>query len=201
MANANLERLRTLTNQLVIDETEKESVLESLVASHRRLTVMNQLVHVFIKFLTLPNGGMYAEVLSVVLEALKSPYGVFGFLRKDGAFVCPSMTRDVWEKCQVPDKSIEFPAESWADSNAGWARCLREKKSNYSNEPGSTPPGHIAITRFMNAPVLFNEDVIGIFEIANKSDDYTDTELQLLESIATYVAPVLYAKLVKDGEL
>ncbi len=44
-------------------------------------------------------------------EVMKSKYGVFGYIDEDGAFVCPSMTRDIWDQCRVPDKDIVFPRE------------------------------------------------------------------------------------------
>ena len=56
-------------------------------------------------FLTVPDDEMYNEVLRVFLEALDSKYGVFGFIDENGALVVPSMTRHLWDQCQVPERS------------------------------------------------------------------------------------------------
>ena len=85
---------------------------------------------------------MYNEVLSVVLEVMESKYGVVGYIDEDGALVVPSMSRHIWDKCQVPDKTFIFQRDKWGHSS--WPRAIREKKTNYTNEPSNlTPEGHI----------------------------------------------------------
>ena len=59
-------------------------------------------------------------------ESTGSEYGVFGFIDERGDLVAPSMTRDIWDKCQMPEKSIVFPREEWGGI---WGRALREAKS------------------------------------------------------------------------
>ena len=49
---------------------------------------------------------MYGEVLNIVLETTQSKYGVFGYINDKGALVCPSMTKDIWDQCQLSDKDI-----------------------------------------------------------------------------------------------
>ena len=73
---------------------------------------------------------MYGEVLQVVLEAMDSRYGVFGYLDQDEALICPSMTRDIWDERQIPDKDTVFPRESWGGIRG---RALNEKKVRCSN--------------------------------------------------------------------
>jgi hypothetical protein len=56
-----------------------------------------------------------------------------------GDRVVPSMTTGIWDKCQVRDKNIVFPRETWGDNL--WARCLIEKKAFNSNGPFKVPEG------------------------------------------------------------
>lgn len=136
----------------------------------------------------------YNEVLKVVLEAMQSPFGVFGYIDTDGALVVPTMTRQVWEKCDMPEKSVRFPREAWGSSS--WPRALREKRGNYANQPSSvTPEGHVAITRHACMPVLYRGEAIGLLQVANKAEDYTEADVELLRSIAANVAPLLDAVL------
>jgi len=138
---------------------------------------------------------MYGEVLQIVLEALKSEYGVFGYIDENSAFVCPSMTRDVWWQCHIPDKDIIFPREKWGGI---WGRALIEKKSIYSNKPFNVPKGHIPIFRALDVPIIHRGEVIGNLLVGNKATDYDERDQELLETIANHIAPVLQARLEKE---
>ncbi len=177
-----------------VDITEKKRVDEALKNSKHELDIRNRIAEIF---LTVPDEEVYGDVLQVVLEAMDSKYGVFGYIDENGALVVPSMTRHIWDKCQVPDKKIVYPPETWGDS--AWPRAIREKKTLYSNEPSTlTPEGHVAITRNIVVPMIHAEDVVGIFHVANKDTDYTEDDIRLLETIGGAVAPVLNARLQRD---
>jgi signal transduction histidine kinase len=148
-------------------------------------------------FLTVPDDEMFNEVLKIILDVMHSPFGVFGYLDEAGTLVVPTMTRQIWDKCQVAEKTIRFPRETWGDSS--WARAIREKKANYTNEVSTkTPAGHVTITRHISMPILFQGDAIGLFQVANKATDYTEADVRTLEAIAGHVAPLLSARLLRD---
>jgi hypothetical protein len=94
--------------------------------------------------LSLEEKDRLLHVLQVVLNAMHSPYGTFGYLNEAGDRVVPSMTRDIWSECQVEAKDINFPHGSWGD--VIWARCIKEKlcfqralhhpRWTHSNNPG-----------------------------------------------------------------
>jgi signal transduction histidine kinase len=168
----------------VNDITEEKRAEEALVIQKR----------IGDAFLTMPSDEMYYEILKIILEVMESPFGVFGYIDKDGASVVPSMTRQVWDKCQVPQKSITFPRETWGDSS--WPRAIREKKANYSNElSAKIPEGHVPIQRHISLPIVCLGKVIGLFQVANKETDYTEADVRSLETIAGYVAPILSTRL------
>ncbi len=141
----------------------------------------------------IPDEEMYEKVLKIVLEFTESKYGIFGYIDADGAFVCPSMTKGVWEQCEVIDKDIVFSPETWGDSI--WGRSIREKKTLYANKSFSVPDGHIPIDRALMVPIMYRKNVIGLFEVANKESDYDEKDIHLLETIAVRIAPILNARL------
>jgi len=148
-------------------------------------------------FLAVPDDEMYHEVLKVVLEVMDSRFGVFGYLDEAGALVVPTMTRDVWDKCQVAEKTITFPRDTWGDSS--WPRAIRERTPNYSNEVSTkTPEGHVSLRSHVSLPILLQGEVIGLFQVANKETDYTEADVRRLGTIAEYVAPVLSARLQRE---
>ena len=174
-------------------EKEREQANEALQRSAFELRQRNRIANIF---LTIRDEEMYGEVLQVILEAMESKYGIFAYIDEDGAVVAPSMTREIWAECQIPDKSIRFPRETWGD--AIWSRAIIQKRSLYSNEPGRVPKGHVPITRALVVPVIYQGEVIGHFEVANKPSDYDERDLAFLENLADFIAPVLNARLQRD---
>ena len=94
----------------------------ALQRSQRELRIRNRIADIF---LTVPDEEMYGEVLPVVLKALDSKHGVFGYVDENGAIVRASMTREVWDQCRVPNKDIVCPPEQWCDI---WGRALTREE-------------------------------------------------------------------------
>jgi signal transduction histidine kinase len=186
------EELRQRVELLEKESLEHKQARQELQEKERELGIRNRISHLF---LTTPDNEMYAEVLQVVLEVMKSKYGVFGYINSDGALVCPSMTRDIWHQCQMPEKEIVFPREIWGGI---WGKALIEKKSLYSNDPFQVPQGHIPILRAMDVPIIYQGKVIGNLMVGNKQTDYDVEDLGSLEAIANHIAPVLHARLQRD---
>jgi len=183
-------------HSMELEEQERERAEEKLRKSEWELSIRSRIANIF---LIVPDDEMYAEVLHVVLEVMESRYGVFGYIDEDGALVCPSMTRDVWSQCQVAGKDIVFPREIWGDST--WQRAIREKRVICTNERSvNVPEGHIPIQRHISLPILYQGEVIGLFQVANKDIDYDESEIQLLETIAGHIATILYARLHRERE-
>ncbi|MEE9490170.1 MAG: PAS domain S-box protein, partial [Thermoplasmata archaeon] len=167
---------------------------EALREYKQGLEIRNRIDEIF---LTISDERMYGEVLDLVLKAMGSKYGVFGYIRRDGAFVCPSMTRDIWDRCQMKDKDIVFPRETWGGI---WGRALMEKRTLCSNGGFKVPKGHIPVTRALDVPIIHRNEVIGSLLVSNKATDYDHKDVELLENIANGIAPILNARLQRDRQ-
>jgi len=187
-------QLNQLNSQLHHDLAGRRLAEDALDTSRQELTIRNKIADIF---LTVPDDEMYAEVLQVILNFMESKYGFFGYIDQDGAMVCPSMTRDIWDQCQVASKDIVFPRRIWGGI---WGRALIEKITLVSNEPLSVPEGHIPILRTLIVPIIFQGEVIGEIAVANKKTDYTARDRKMLETIADKLAPVLQARLQRDRQ-
>jgi PAS domain S-box-containing protein len=175
------------------DITERVRTEEAVARYSRELTVRNRIAQIL---LTTPGDDMYFEALQVVLDVMQSPYGVFGYIDEQGALVVPTMTRHVWDKCDIPDKTITFPRSTWGDSS--WPTAIREKRVIVANEPSTEiPPGHVPILRHVSFPIRFQDEVIGLLQVANKDSDYTKADVDLLATMADTIAPVLDARLTR----
>ncbi|MGD8237519.1 MAG: PAS domain S-box protein [Armatimonadota bacterium] len=176
------------------DVTQRKQAEEALRRSRREVSIRHRIARTF---LTAPDEEMYGAVLDVVLGALESQHGVFGYVNGDGALVCPSMTRDIWEQCEVPDKHIVYPREEWGGI---WGRALTEKRTLCSNDPLVVPAGHLPVRRALATPIAHRDELIGLLLVGNKQTDYEDTDEQLLAALGEYIAPVLQARLQRDRQ-
>ena len=180
----------------VQDITERKRVEETLRQHARELQVRNRIAQVF---LTVPDEELYAQVLAVVLEAVASEVGVFGYLDEQGDLVVPTMTGAVWDRCSLPDKRYVFPRATWGDSS--WPRAIREKRTLCGNEMSAlTPAGHLAIRRHVSLPLIHQDEVVGLLQVANKASDYSAEDVALLETIGRAIAPVLAARLQRERQ-
>ncbi len=185
----------TAAVEVTLDVTEQKRAEQALLRSELELSIRNRIANIF---LTISDDEMYGRVLDIILEAMESTFGIFGYLDEQGSLVCPTMTRDIWVESQIPDKDIIFPREKWGGI---WGRAMSEKKTLYSNESFKVPDGHIPITRSLTVPIVHQSEVIGILTVANKEKDYKKDDKKLLENIVDYIAPVLNARLQRDREV
>ncbi len=169
--------------------TEKKKAQDALTRQQRAITLYNHIANVF---LTAPQEEIFSQVLNVILEALESRFGYFAYIDDDGNLVCPSMTRDVWEKCGVADKSIIFLSEEWGGL---WGKSLLEKRTLMANQGLQLPEGHIQLENALAVPIVHHGKLIGQFVVANKLGGYNQYDQELLESAAAQTAPVLAAQL------
>jgi len=176
------------------DITKIKLTEEALRQSERKLRTRNQIADIF---LTASDDEMYAGVLGVVLEVMKSRFGVFGYIDDHGSLVCPSMTREIWDQCRVPDKDIVFTRDTWGGI---WGRVLKEGKPFYSNGSFHVPKGHIPMNSVLSVPIILHGELIGLLTVANKETGYNENDLAFLKSIAEYIAPVLHPRLQRDRQ-
>ncbi len=83
---------------------------DAVRSSQKELAVRNQIADVF---LTHSDNRVYDETLDVILEALQSRFGYFGYIDHTGELVVPSFTGEIWDMCETTDKRIVFPRDSW----------------------------------------------------------------------------------------
>jgi len=193
LENRTLE-LEKMNDEMKIEINERMRIEKALRESGKELAIRNKITD---NFVTFSDDSLYSEVLNVVMAAMGSDKGFFGYIDETGSLVCPSMTRDIWDQCMVPDKTIVFTRDAW---DGMWGRTLYEKKTLCSNMPLSVPEGHIPLIRALSVPIIFQDELAGQIVVANKETDYDEKDINLLETIANSIAPVLKARFQRDNQ-
>ena len=85
---------------------------------------------------------------------------------------------------------MRFPEETWSDNT--WSRAIRTGRTQVLSGEGVVPEGHLPVSRAVAAPIVYGEETIGLFIVAERDTDFGDEDVRLLESIAASTAPVLH---------
>ncbi|MFC1840581.1 PAS domain S-box protein [Thermodesulfobacteriota bacterium] len=175
---------------------DQKRVEEALRKSQHLLDARTRIASAF---LSSSAEDIYGDVLDIVLSIMQSEFGAFGYIDEHGDYIVPSMTRHIWDKCRVPEKDIRFPRDTWGDSL--WCQAIREKRTVHSNQPSvKVPAGHIPIHRYVAVPIVYQGEVIGLLQVANKETDYDAGDTHMLETISDVIAPILNTRLQRDRE-
>ncbi|HCY88081.1 MAG TPA: hypothetical protein DHV36_23290 [Desulfobacteraceae bacterium] len=185
---------KTTHMAIVEDITLRKQTQLELEMSRKDLLLKTKILHTM---LTSEGGNFYDEVLSMVLQGMKSEYGFFGYIDDDSNMISPSMTTDIWDKCKMSDKRASFPKEKWAGL---WGKSLKEKRLQVSNGSLSPPEGHLPIRRAAACPIIHSDQLVGQITVANKKGDYTQKDISWLQDISEFIAPILFTRIQKDKE-
>ena len=170
------------------DVTERKQAEEMLSREAEVNTAMAELSN------TLLSSAPLEEISYLVLQYARgftdSRFGFVGYIDpQTGYLVAPTMTRDVWDSCQVEDKDIVLKKFGGL---LGWVLDHRRPliTNSPSDDPRSsgTPEGHIPITRFLSAPALIGDTLVGTVGLANAERDYTEQDLEVVQRLATLYA-------------
>ncbi len=129
-------------------------------------------------------------VLDSAITLTTSSVGYCGYIDpQTGYFIVPTLSREVWEVCEVPGKNIIFK-----EFNGLWGYGLAHRQPVLSNNPAAdprsvgTPQGHIPINNFIAVPAMIGEQLLGQLGIANSPRDYAAKDQEVCERLATIYA-------------
>jgi len=157
------------------------------------LNIKNQITRIF---KNCPEDEIFRKVLLLILETMNSRYGVFGYIDENGDLVCPIVTCDILDRLGLSERNIIFPRERW---DVFWNYAVKEKRAFFSNDSLLPPKRNIPVNNALTVPIIYQDDVIGIISIGDKSADYNDKDIKLLENIAHHIAPSLFSGLKNEN--
>ncbi len=160
--------------------------------AEREMVIKNRISNTFINS---DHDNFFKDGLDIFREIFTSQFGYFGYINENGDLVAQSLTKDVWDQCQVENKTFVFPKDSWSGL---WGKSLKEKKTLYQNGNLHPPKGHIELTSAMASPILLNNKLIGQIVLANKEEGYDEDDLEMINKLCDYIGPLLHSKIQEE---
>lgn len=187
------------------DITERKQAEEALARDHEITEAMDDLKSALLASSTVEE--ISSRVLKYAQHLTDSKIGFVGYIAPDtGYLVATTMSEHIWDACRVEGKELIFTHLS---GMLGWV--LDNKKPLLTNSPTldersvGIPEGHMPIERFLGAPALLGDELVGMVALANPGRDYRDDDLSTAERLAGFYALALQHKrseeaLAKDAE-
>ncbi|NJN97257.1 MAG: PAS domain S-box protein [Anaerolineales bacterium] len=151
--------------------------------------------------------GSLDELMQAALDAAElytsSQIGFFHFVAPDqeNLILQAWSTRTLQVMCQAEGKGLHYPI-----SQAGvWVDCFYTRQpvihNDYAGLPHrkGLPPGHTQVVRELVVPLLRNGLVTAIIGVGNKPEDYTQTDVEIMQELASIVMDVVARKQAEDA--
>jgi PAS domain S-box-containing protein len=148
----------------------------------KKLLLISQIDEIFIKA---SREEIYDKILDLFLNLTKSEYGYIGFIDEEFNLITKAMSNNVYSKCKIEDKIIH---RTLKESNAIWAKAIREGKIFFINESKKVPNGHIKIENAIGIPILNKTQAFGVIMLSNSKSPYKEKDINLIQSILEHIS-------------
>jgi PAS domain S-box-containing protein len=153
------------------------------------------------------SGASLEELTDFALEeAVKltqSKIGYLAFLNDDETqLTLYSWSKHAMEQCEVVDKKLTYDVAKtglWVDSiRQRRVQILNDYQESDSPAKQGYPKGHMEIERLLNLPVFDGEKIVAIAGVANKQDDYNQSDVRQLELMMDGMWKIIQRKQYED---
>lgn len=133
-------------------------------------------------------GAPLREITDFTLEGAvrltRSTVGYLAFLNDDETILTiHSWSRVALAECMTATKPLEFRVETMGL----WGEAIRQRKPVITNDYRAVspykkgyPPGHVELSRHMNAPIFDEGRIVALAGVGNKETEYDETDVRQL---------------------
>jgi PAS domain S-box-containing protein len=167
---------------------EMKQTEQKLRNSEQELRLLNDISKTI---LTIQDDSMYDHILTLLIKKFKSSYGFFGYKNTQNNMIVPLSSSQLHLTCNVNQGSV---TSSHTIINQ-WNTAIETKQSMYLEKSFDLPDGHFPIHSMVIVPIISkNDNVIGLFVLANKTLSFASSDITKLETVAKFIAPVLQSR-------
>ena len=177
-----------------IDITEQREAEREKAASNDALQMRHQLAETILKA---RDDALFDNVLDVILTALDSSFGCFGYIDPQGYLVCPGVVGHIDAQFQNEKGWGVFSPSVWEKL---WGKGLDGTKTIHTNSPFYLSLGRVRLPNALGVRLVYRERTIGQIVIGDKPGGYHEEDVRTLESVAVWISPVLAARLERDRQ-
>jgi PAS domain S-box-containing protein len=128
------------------------------------------------------------ELLDFALEeAIKLTNSKIGYIyfynENTRQFTLNTWSKDVMKECQVANPQTVYDL----DKTGIWGEAVRQRKPIVLNDFQSdnplkkgVPEGHVKLLKFLTIPVIFDNEIVAVAGVANKTTDYNNSDIRQL---------------------
>ena len=192
---------REMLCSLVQDISELKRNEETKARSEKRTRILLELSHMVMR--------SPREIAAYALEAgialTGSKLGYIAFTNSDESVLTMQYwSKTAMEECSVIDKPIVYSVEQ----TGLWGEAIRQRKpiisNDYDNDSScsykkGTPAGHVKMQRVMNIPLFDGEHIVAVFGVANKEEDYLESDAMELTLLMEGMWRILKRKEVEEA--
>jgi PAS domain S-box-containing protein len=119
--------------------------------------------------------------LDEIISLTQSKIGYIYFYDEDRQeFILNSWSRNVMKECSVANRQSRYKLAA----TGFWGEAVRQRKPIILNQfeaehplKKGCPQGHVTLRRFMTIPVFKQEQIVAVVGVANKDNDYDETDV------------------------
>ena len=140
------------------------------------------------------------SALSYAIQATTSVYGYLHFVEQDQN----TIQLIVWSEETVENCNLKSDRHHHIDQAGVWADCVRTGKpvvhNDFQNLQGRKgyPDDHVHLIRHANVPLFDGNKVRIVLGVANKTTDYTKTDVLLMQLVGDQLVKILHGKQLEN---
>ncbi|MBU1196803.1 MAG: diguanylate cyclase [Proteobacteria bacterium] len=137
---------------------------------------------------------------AIVLTQSKIGY-IYFYNEETFEFTLNTWSKGVMDICDISDRQTVYSL----DKTGIWGEAVRQRQPVVVNDYSAVnplkkgyPEGHAPLFRFMTLPVFFQKTIVAVLGLANKDDDYSNTDLQQASLLMSSVWQIAERKRFED---
>jgi two-component system, sensor histidine kinase len=116
-------------------------------------------------------------------------------------------TLNTWSKEVMPQCKVAEPRTVYhLDKTGIWGEAVRQRKTIMLNNFGmenplkkGIPQGHVPLEKFLTIPVFSENEIVAVVGVANKTDDYNDSDVRQLKLMMDAVWKIVQRKNAEEA--